>query len=55
MKTPATQRPPKPRRDPVVVALRRLLNVTDKSLALASEMRQARVELAKLVEGQPRE
>lgn len=51
MKTPAAQRPSKPRRDPVLAALRRLLTATDKSLALANEVREARVELAKLVEG----
>jgi len=38
--------------DPVAKALRRLLSATDRSIAAADEVRRARVELARLIEGE---
>ena len=41
----------KTRSDPVVTALRRLLTATDRSLAAANQLRQARIALVKVVDG----
>jgi hypothetical protein len=43
-------RQPRPHPDPVVTALRRLMNETDRTIAAAEKVRQARIELAKLLE-----
>ena len=51
--TPATNRHAPEHRDPVVAALRRLLNATDRNLAAADQLRKARIQLAKLVENRP--
>lgn len=52
---PATNRRIPPSRDPVVKALRRLLDATDRSIVAAQKVREARVDFAKVVEGQSRE
>ncbi len=50
-KTPQTNRPGRPSRDPVLTALQRLLTATDRSIAATDKVREARVALAKQLEG----
>lgn len=51
MKTTLTKSKPGKRGDAALTALRRLLESTDKSIRAMEELRQARIELARAVEG----